>query len=556
MFRLISLYLTSTLAFASASTESYIIALKQHNVALLENLLLQVSDPYSESYGEYLHQDVISSIVSPPAIEVQPLIEYLTKDVNTLSVVNYGDTLVVERTVNKDMKKQWTKADLPQDSSDAVSFILPRKRTKHKVRRTILTKKDTVSSDDGFFARETAVRLYNIPDVKIDTPSSVASIEYQSNQGFGLDDLVYSQKANQEALNPVSNDHLVGPNDGLDVESELDVQMMSQLAPSPTELWFWDSPDWLYGFAVDFFARKTVPDVISMSYGWAEYDQCTIVACDGNMTSEKFVKRVNTEYVKIGLRGVTILVSSGDAGAPGRDNEGCDESNPMNPTFPGSSPWILSVGATFMESSNTCSLNVPTSPLCKNNQCAEGIVERSVSNDYVGWTAGGGFELYYGTRPKWQQTAVDTYLKSGVKLPANTSSYNGAGRAYPDVSAIGHACPTYIGSDQPQSVDGTSCSSPVFAGIIAVLNGYQMSHGRPKLGFVNPLLYKMWADEPDTFNDIVNGHNWCTEAGCCPGNLTDGSAFGFSATKGYDPVTGLGTPNVGKMLEWLNKFFE
>ena len=61
------------------------------------------------------------------------------------------------------------------------------------------------------------------------------------------------------------------------------------------------------------------------------------------MTSEQYVQRSNTEFLKIAARGVSIIVASGDAGSPGRTGEGCQ--NGINAVFPGSSPWVTSVGA-------------------------------------------------------------------------------------------------------------------------------------------------------------------------------------------------------------------
>jgi tripeptidyl-peptidase-1 len=56
------------------------------------------------------------------------------------------------------------------------------------------------------------------------------------------------------------------------------------------------------------------------------------------------------------------------------------------------------------------------------------------------------------------------------------------------------------------------------------------------VGFINPVLYA----NPGVLNDIKKGNN--------PGCGTDG----FQAVKGWDPVTGLGTPNYGKMLSlWM-----
>ena len=50
------------------------------------------------------------------------------------------------------------------------------------------------------------------------------------------------------------------------------------------------------------------------------------------------------------------------------------------------------------------------------------------------------------------------------------------GRGYPDVSALGHNCPVVVGGE-PIGADGTSCSSPIFASIIGLLNDYQISKG-------------------------------------------------------------------------------
>ena len=74
----------------------------------------------------------------------------------------------------------------------------------------------------------------------------------------------------------------------------------------------------------------------------------------------------------------------------------------------------------------------------------------------------------------------------------------------------------------------------------------------PKLGFMNPLLYKMAESSPYVFNDIKIGNNFCTESKCCPMNKNGGSDYGFLAADGWDPVTGLGTPNYGLIQRWLD----
>ena len=51
-------------------------------------------------------------------------------------------------------------------------------------------------------------------------------------------------------------------------------------------------------------------------------------------------------------------------------------------------------------------------------------------------------------------------------------------------------------------VDGTSCATPVWGGIIGLLNAYRSQSGRPLVGFANPLLYQVYDESPDAFNDV------------------------------------------------------
>ncbi|KAF8257611.1 peptidase S8/S53 domain-containing protein, partial [Lactarius quietus] len=76
--------------------------------------------------------------------------------------------------------------------------------------------------------------------------------------------------------------------------------------------------------------------------------------------------------------------------------------------------------------------------------------------------------------------------------------------------------------------NGTSASTPVVAGIISLLNDYKISQGKPTLGFLNPWLY---GRARPGLNDVKFGSN--------PGCNTEG----FTAVAGWDPVTGLGTPD-------------
>jgi len=126
-----------------------------------------------------------------------------------------------------------------------------------------------------------------------------------------------------------------------------------------------------------------------------------------------------------------------------------------------------------------------------------------------------------------------------------SSYYNGQGRGFPDVAGLGSQV-LIIDGGQVEPVGGTSCASPIFAGIIALLNDLVIAKSGKPLGFLNPLIYKMGGGAcPTCFKDITIGDNICTEDGCAP------SCKGFMCTIGWDPVTGFGSPNYMAMQAYV-----
>merc|ERR1712187_922011 len=79
--------------------------------------------------------------------------------------------------------------------------------------------------------------------------------------------------------------------------------------------------------------------------------------------------------------------------------------------------------------------------------------------------------------------------------------------------------------------------SPAFAGMIAVINEHRLANGKPPMGAVNTFLYQ----NAHAFDDITKGDNKYY------GNGKDYG--GFLAAKGWDPVTGLGAPNVAILVK-------
>ena len=518
----------------------FFIALKQYNGDILLDALNNVSNPESSQYGKYWSQEEINELVAPPIHESQSIINFFDY-YNFNCSIRGGDALECYRRGNLCPAQEDTShIDLLEVFSPNFDFI--------EINNQIYTefKAHNVGNGDGYVAREVLIKLYNITHNIVSNPNtSVCAVEYQGAGGISNIDLEIQQILNGQPKNPINN--IVGINQAPMMEAQLDVQMMSEVAQN-SNVWMWGATQWLYSFAVDFLNTSSVPEVLSMSWGWSARDQCSagLGKCPGNMTSAQYLHRVNMEYVKMGLRGITVTVSSGDAGAPGRTNEICSLHQgvpPVNPAFPGSSPFITSVSATYIVPQEPSTDNIWESSLCKQYGCVNGTSELPCNYDKTAWTTGGGFAIYNETRPIWQNAAVEQYLKSTAKRPSN---FQNTGRGYPDVAAVGHNCPTVM-SGKLMGVDGTSCSSPIFASLIALLNDHQKMMGKPNLGFVNPVLYKMWNDNKRIFNDITEGNNWCTEVQCC------NSTFGYESSVGWDPVTGLGTPNFGLMMDWLDK---
>ncbi|KAF8964246.1 subtilisin-like protein [Flammula alnicola] len=241
---------------------------------------------------------------------------------------------------------------------------------------------------------------------------------------------------------------------------------------------------------------------------------------DESTVTPAFANRQCSEYAKLGLLGTTVFHSSGDNGVAGNggvclnaQHEPVGEGTVFNPGFPASCPFVTAVGATQVNPNST--VNDP-----------EGACEQVIFS-------GGGFSNIF-PLPSFQASAVKGFLKEHPP-PFTNGQFNNSGnaRGFPDLAANG--ANYVIGIDgEFELVFGTSASSPVVGSIITLVNDARLHVGKRPVGFLNPLLYS--AKFKSAFNDITSGGN----QGC--------GTPGFTATKGWDPVTGVGTPNLTKLI--------
>jgi subtilase family serine protease len=190
------------------------------------------------------------------------------------------------------------------------------------------------------------------------------------------------------------------------------------------------------------------------------------------------------------------------------------------PSWPASSPWVTSVGATRFVGQKAGNAEMAT--------------------DQFG--SGGGFSAQFDqTHAKWQSAAVKEYLKivpKGKPFPPK-SSFSATGRGTPDVAALGEGFQV-LQAGHVMPVGGTSASAPTFAAVVSLLNEHQLQKGGKPLGFLNPWLFA----NPDMFTDVTQGTN-------AIGRGTGPIPYGYNCTKAWDPATGLGTPKFDAMVKAL-----
>ncbi|KAJ7258798.1 subtilisin-like protein [Mycena haematopus] len=251
------------------------------------------------------------------------------------------------------------------------------------------------------------------------------------------------------------------------------------------------------------------PHTVSISYA---QDEVTISASSA--------MRQCTEYGKLGLMGTSMFYSSGDDGVAGNGGvclnstlQAVDNGTVFNPSFPSTCPFVTSVGATQILPGNT--VNDPES-------ACEIVI-----------FSGGGFSNIF-PMPSYQAEAVKSFLTHHPP-PFTHGEFNNSGkvRAFPDLSANG--ANFVIGIDgEFELVFGTSASAPTTASMFTMINDARIALNKKPVGFINPAIYSLAFK--NAFNDITVGGN----QGC-------GTA-GFTSTTGWDPVTGVGTPNFERLL--------
>jgi len=324
------------------------------------------------------------------------------------------------------------------------------------------------------------------------------------------------------------------------LEVSLDVEMAHAIAPmanillvtTPTAetLGVQGFPDMMN--AEQFVVDNHMASVISQSFASAE----------DAVSSFQSLQNLRHAYVTAARNGVTVLGSSGDGGRANAKKSPVGQGGTTFPfptvEWPASDPLVTGVGGTYL-----CTDPTSTSARVADNVDPPSNCQVSGSQAEIGWIAsGGGFSHVFG-RPDYQDalpsgsTAIGT-MRGVPDVGLQASARTGAlvFISLPPDGSGGLLCGSSPCSTGWYDIGGTSLSCPQWAAMVAIAD--QINGGG--LGLVNPALYRIGADPAryaNDFFDVTTGNN-----------QADPSVPGYAATTGWDPVTGLGTPNAANLI--------
>ena len=287
-------------------------------------------------------------------------------------------------------------------------------------------------------------------------------------------------------------------------ETSLDVEQVHGLAPAATiDLVIAANNDGdVLNNAEQFAVDNHLGNVMSMSFGAPEAD------INGNKAQQMQAQAIYAQAVS---QGMSVFASAGDSGAT-------NGASTVNTGFPASDPLVTSVGGTNLFMSDTGAYQSET-------------VWDDQTGCPFGCTAGefgatGGAPSVLFPAPAYQSGVTGSSARTVADVSFNASVYT-ATMIF--LSIPGVPAGFYF-------FGGTSEGSPSWAAITAMADSVI---GHP-LGELNPLLYKIYGSSAyaSDFHDVTSGNN-------------DFGGPGFSAGTGYDLPTGIGTPDVGNLINSL-----
>lgn len=217
-------------------------------------------------------------------------------------------------------------------------------------------------------------------------------------------------------------------------------------------------------------------------------------------------------------QGQTYMTASGDCGAPGMPGSDPPTDTPSGLGVGGTDVYPYPSGVFRAE----FAWNGTNDPSCTTTGANDAGSTGGFADNSGAWNT--------------SSIAVPWYQRSMTGFPT-AENYRGV----PDVSAIGGTWITMYYTGAWTLSAGTSLASPSWAGMLDLIYDYNASANKAN-GLANYDLYLIAesANYDTGFHDVVVGNNIVPSYGA-----------GYTCNVGWDPVTGLGSPDVGKLAMLL-----
>ena len=380
-----------------------------------------------------------------------------------------------------------------------------------------------------------------------DSPNIAAELNYfDSFYGLpGLNGLGAAFDANLGTFTKVAPDGLTPWDDtdgnmiGWAEEISLDVEWAHAIAPGAniTLVLSATNDDASMLSATKYAVEQNLGDVISQSFG--EDESCV---------DSQIMKAEHALFVQATNKHITLLASSGDDGAAQATCNGNSYSKAAS--SPASDPLVTAVGGTDLTAAYYCLASLSCNPA---THPAPGTYQGEVAwNETFFYdppdntlpysiASGGGYSRLY-KAPFFQTLALKGKKQRGEPDVAYNAAVMDGVLTWIDIPGDGDPWMYRFG--------GTSAGSPQWAAIVAIAD----QKAGKRLGFINQALY-LYSISPSKyaalFHDITIGNNSVINFDA---DLNPTSVTGFNATKGWDAVTGLGSPKVDALVSFLTKY--